>query len=150
MRVDVVNRSAQPIKTADVLGGIKKACALIKTRPVRNKISNGTRSGIPALEEISIVFVRDSESMRLNRRYRKKNHPANVLSFRYDGSGEIIIAPGLLRRQAGQAHDFAFELRRVAIHGLLHLLGYHHEDSVRQAIKFEKLEQKILKHLKLI
>lgn len=74
----------------------------------------------------------------LNRTYRGKDYATDVLSFgegREGGGGpalpnlgEIVIALGVMHRQARQAgHHPKFELRVLALHGLLHLLGYDHE-----------------------
>ena len=65
----------------------------------------------------------------LNRSYRRKDYPTDVLSFEGDGLGDIAIATGVAKRQAREAgHSYQTELRVLALHGLLHLLGYDHED----------------------
>jgi probable rRNA maturation factor len=85
---------------------------------------------------VSIAIVSDSRVRALNRAYRRKDYPTDVLSFeggprpRAGGSflGEIVIARGVARRQARAAgHSELTELRVLALHGLLHLLGYDHE-----------------------
>ena len=75
----------------------------------------------------------------LNRRYRGVNRATDVLSFPGERRartvtatgrflGDIVIARGVARRQARAArHTEAIELRVLALHGLLHLLGYDHE-----------------------
>lgn len=76
----------------------------------------------------------------LNRAFRGRNAATDVLSFpalppvggRQAGSsgylGDIVIAMGVAARQAAQAgHSLGTELRVLALHGLLHLLGYDHE-----------------------
>lgn len=138
MKISVANRSGRRLDMADIRSDAKKVTRLAKSRGA-------------APEEIAIIFVRDSESRRINRRYRRKDRPANVLSFRYDGSGEIIIAPGVVRRGAiKNGLKFKQELRCLVVHGLVHLFGRHHEDSGRQAAAFERIERNILKHLKII
>ena len=103
------------------------------------------------LETISIISVTAEESRRLNRQFLHKSHPANVLSFRYDGQGEIVITPTVIFRQARVGgRSYRGEIRRMLLHGLLHLTGIHHEGSGRQAIIFGKLEQRLLRHLKII
>ena len=81
--------------------------------------------------EVSLAFVRDAVIRDLNREYRDKDGVTDVLSFPDDEPGrlgEIVIAAGVARRQARQAgHAFATEARVLALHGLLHLLGYDHE-----------------------
>lgn len=84
----------------------------------------------------------DSRVRRLNREYRGKDKPTDVLSFPSDERnerapylGDIVIAAGVARRQARQAgHSLQTELRILALHGLLHLLGYDHgHDDGRMA-----------------
>ena len=75
----------------------------------------------------------------LNRRYRRRDAATDVLSFPVDPTaqdagtadgflGDIVIATGVARRQAREARQsYEMELRVLALHGLLHLLGYDHD-----------------------
>jgi probable rRNA maturation factor len=80
---------------------------------------------------VSVAFVDDAVIRDLNREYRSKDDATDVLSFPGDEPGElgeIVIAAGVCRRQATEAgHAFGTEARVLALHGLLHLLGYDHE-----------------------
>lgn len=93
---------------------------------------------------VTIVLASDGTVRRLNRRYRGVDAPTDVLSFPagppIDGRrdpflGDVVIARGVARRQARQAgHPEHAEWRVLALHGLLHLLGYDHEtDDGRMA-----------------
>ena len=87
---------------------------------------------------VTIAIVPDSRVRRLNRQYRRKDTPTDVLSFSSEERGylgDIVIAAGVARRQAREAgHSVPTELRILALHGLLHLLGYDHErDNGRMA-----------------
>jgi probable rRNA maturation factor len=85
---------------------------------------------------LSLAFVNSREMQALNNRYLRRNYATDVLSFDYnektmDGRnflGEIIIAPEV---SACNAHQFGVhpdkELKKLLIHGILHLLGYDHE-----------------------
>jgi probable rRNA maturation factor len=65
----------------------------------------------------------------LNKKYRRKDYATDVLSFPGDILGDLVIATGVAKRQARDAgHSYQTELRVLALHGLLHLLGYDHED----------------------
>jgi len=86
---------------------------------------------------VVIALVTDAEIRALNRRYRHTNQPTDVLSFPADPDaaapdnegalGDLAIATGVARRQATAAgHAYATELKVLALHGLLHLLGYDH------------------------
>jgi probable rRNA maturation factor len=87
---------------------------------------------------MTIAIVPDGRVQQLNRRYRRKDAATDVLSFPSDERGylgDVVIAAGVARRQARQAgHSLQHELRVLALHGLLHLLGYDHErDAGRMA-----------------
>lgn len=87
---------------------------------------------------VTVAVVSDARVRALNHRYRRKFRVTDVLSFPSDDHGylgDIVIAAGVARRQARQAgHSLRTELRVLALHGLLHLLGYDHErDDGRMA-----------------
>lgn len=93
---------------------------------------------------LTVAIVPDSRVRRLNRQYRRKDVPTDVLSFPSDDRGylgDVVIAAGVARRQAGEAgHSLGTELRVLALHGLLHLLGYDHE---RDAGRMARLEARL-------
>lgn len=109
-------------------------------------------------KEIAVVAVTPRESQKLNRKYRKKNKPANVLSFRYgpDASfrdpraredyGEILVCTAVIRREA-KRHGNAYnvQLTRMIIHGMIHLAGIHHERSGREEKRTKMIEERVLK-----
>jgi probable rRNA maturation factor len=80
---------------------------------------------------VAVALVSDRRVRALNKRYRGKDCATDVLSFPSKGDGflgDIVIARGVAKRQARAAgHAEATELRILALHGLLHLLGYDHE-----------------------
>jgi probable rRNA maturation factor len=88
----------------------------------------------------------------LNKRFRGINKPTDVLSFPTDAEerkreknlGDIVIARGIARKQAKSlGHSLAVEFRVLALHGLLHLLGYDHEvDGGRMARVEMRLRRK--------
>ena len=83
----------------------------------------------------------------LNRQFRGKDSVTDVLSFPADSRGfmgDIVIAAGVSQRQAREAgHSAQTELRVLALHGLLHLLGYDHEaDDGRMARAEARLRRK--------
>jgi probable rRNA maturation factor len=96
---------------------------------------------------VVVALVSDARVRQLNARYRAKNAPTDVLSFAAEEPGflgEVVIASGVARRQARQAgHPVQVELRVLALHGLLHLLGYDHErDDGRMARVERRLRRK--------
>ena len=98
--------------------------------------------------EVTVALVGDQQIRRLNRRFRGLDRATDVLSFPMEGAtpgpgssvpdpwplapgpcylGDVVIATGVALRQARVAgHSLATELRVLALHGLLHLLGYDH------------------------
>jgi probable rRNA maturation factor len=96
--------------------------------------------------EVSIVFVTDARMRKLNREYRGEDKATDVLSFPahpshrplFGALGDIVIAAGVAARQAKAAgHSFGTEARVLALHGLLHLMGYDHETDNGQMARLE-------------
>ncbi|HXG55945.1 MAG TPA: rRNA maturation RNase YbeY [Vicinamibacterales bacterium] len=79
--------------------------------------------------DVAVALVTDARMRILNRTYRRKDAPTDVLSFEGGRLGDVVIAKGVAERQARDAgHSYQTELRVLALHGLLHLLGYDHDD----------------------
>jgi probable rRNA maturation factor len=95
--------------------------------------------------DLSIAIVTDARIHALNWQYRGVDRPTDVLSFPADDGtdgtsgtrgtggtrllGDIVIARGVAQRQAREhGHSLQIELRILALHGLLHLIGYDHDD----------------------
>jgi len=116
------------------LRGLRIAVTSHVARPVRLPgLGTWLASVAPvrARGEVSVAFVGERRMRALNRAYRGKDVPTDVLSFPSGERaflGDIVIAAGVARRQARAAgHSFGTEARVLALHGLLHLLGYDHE-----------------------
>ena len=79
-----------------------------------------------APRDVAIALVSDARIRALNRQFRRKDAATDVLSFE---PGDIVIATRVARRQARESgHSYADELKVLALHGLLHLMGYDHHD----------------------
>jgi probable rRNA maturation factor len=101
---------------------------------------------------VCVALLGNAQIRELNRTYRRKDSATDVLSFPnpqspipspYNHLGDIAIATGVARRQAREAgHSLEAELRVLALHGLLHLLGYDHE---RDQGQMERLEARLRK-----
>jgi len=110
-------------------------------------------------QELSVVFGNDRLLQELNRTYRHKDHPTNVLAFpqapTYAGEpastmlGDVIVSLPMATREA---HDLDQSLEErviyLLLHGILHLLGDEHEASAAQRRRMEALEQEVLAHLR--
>ena len=95
-------------------------------------------------QTISLAFVSEEEIKKLNQKFRKKNKPTDVLSFelKEDGYlGEIIICPEIVKEKGE-------EVLEVFIHGILHLCGYDHEKTKREAEAMEEKQNLYLSKIK--
>jgi len=97
-------------------------------------------------QQLSIALVSDREIRALNRRWRGKDRPTDVLSFPLDepgAQGDVVISLDTARRQAREGGwSLAAELRRLLAHGILHCKGYDHErpaDARRMAAAERRL-----------
>ena len=106
--------------------------------------------------EISITFVSNEKIQEINKEYRGKDKPTDVISFALEEGdeeeviigapetrvlGDIIISIEKTREQAEEyGHSFERELGFLAVHGLLHLLGYDHGTEEEEKEMFSKQE----------
>lgn len=114
-----------------------------------------TVEGIEDGTEVSVTFVTNSAIQEINRDYRDKDQPTDVISFAMeelgDGEievviegmprmlGDIIISTDRTREQAEDfGHSFERELGFLAVHGFLHLLGYDHMNEADEQTMFGK------------
>ena len=110
-------------------------------------IKNTTKGKLPSLPfediknfalgkkyELSVVFVGDKLSRKLNNQCRGKDKPTNILSFPLsDSEGEIFINYRLAQRQAKKfEREFSDFIGFLFIHGLMHLKGFEHCDEMER------------------
>ena len=99
-------------------------------------------------ESVSIRLISDSAMARLNRTFRNKRGPTDVLSFPANGAkskrggeyiGDIAISPQTARRNARRyARSVPAELRILIVHGMLHLAGFDHETDNGEMLRQER------------
>jgi probable rRNA maturation factor len=105
--------------------------------------------------ELSILITDDEEIRSLNRDYRSVDSPTDVLSFSQvegDGPvvgpqllGDVVISWETAQRQSRElGHAVSEEMKRLLVHGILHLLGYDHEGDEEIAIAMREMEEKYL------
>ena len=102
--------------------------------------------------EVSLSLVGDRTIRRLNREYKGIDRPTDVLSFQqsrkafpHETLGDIIISVTTARKQARkEKHTLSAECSMLAIHGLLHLMGYDHAKA-EEAKKMFRLQNKLLR-----
>jgi probable rRNA maturation factor len=116
LKVSVTDGRGRPVRD----GGLGRWLSRVAPRAARG--------------DVAVALVSDARMRVLNRSYRRKDYATDVLSFAADSAfpepalGDIVIATGVARRQAREAgHAYQAELRVLALHGLLHLLGFDHD-----------------------
>jgi len=101
---------------------------------------------------VDVAIVGETQMKALNRKFRGKARPTDVLSFpaheilkKSGRLGELAICLPVCRRQAKeQGHSPERELRILVVHGVLHLLGFDHERSARAAAEMARAEARLL------
>jgi probable rRNA maturation factor len=85
--------------------------------------------------EVDVLITGSRRVQELNRRFRRKNEPTDVLSFPRPEGGDIAVSAEIALENARRyGHGAAEELKILILHGLLHLAGYDHEsDNGRMA-----------------
>lgn len=139
----------------------RQRAVTVRPRPLTAFLARACQLVLPRAASLAVCLVSDAEIARLNRAYRGKNGPTDVLSFPADGArgigrrgenggpagrtarefhlGDIAISPAAARRNArtmGRPVDQ--ELRVLILHGLLHLAGYDHERDQGQMERYER------------
>lgn len=97
---------------------------------------------------LNVILTDDANIREYNRKFRDKDEPTDVLSFPSnlkDELGDVFISLERAKAQANEyGHSFERELAFLSVHGLLHCLGYDHQDN-KQENKMFSLQDKILK-----
>jgi probable rRNA maturation factor len=129
LRVVVTDGRGRPVAAAGLAGWLARAAPA------------------SARGDVTIALISDRAMRRLNADYRGVDRLTDVLSFDLGPgaarprrvAGDVAIALGLAGRQAARlGHPLAKELRILALHGLLHLLGYDHETDQGQMYRLEE------------
>ncbi|MGH8322025.1 MAG: rRNA maturation RNase YbeY [Gammaproteobacteria bacterium] len=127
----------------------------VKTLPTRAQFTRWINAALAVRRdsaEMTIRIVDEAESATLNRTYRHKDHPTNVLAFpasmppgiQTSLLGDLVIcAPVVLREATQQNKAIESHWAHLTVHGTLHLLGYDHEAEA-QVREMESLETAIL------
>jgi probable rRNA maturation factor len=106
---------------------------------------------VPLAGDISILLTNDAEMQTINKQYKKKDKPTNVLSFPQNEKGiigDIIVSLETVQREAHeQEKSFYDHFSHMIVHGALHLMGYDHEKSKKAQKEMEELEVEILADL---
>ena len=121
--------------------GAAKHRALLSPARVRRWVAQALeRPG-----EITVRIVGEDEGRRLNRQYRRKDYPTNVLTFDYANepvvSADLVLCGPVVEREAReQGKPLADHYAHLLVHGTLHAQGWDHEGDEREALAMEALE----------
>lgn len=120
-----------------------------------------TEEGYPKEAEVTLLLVDESEMASYNQRFLERQGPTDVLAFPVEALlpgvapewnpsspplllGDVVISPEYVQKQAADLETtFEDEMALMVTHGLLHLLGYDHEEE-RDAVKMESRESELL------
>jgi probable rRNA maturation factor len=133
--------------TVDVQGRVSGAPPPARVRRLLTRAARAAGSGTG---EVSVLFCADARMRGLNRRYRGKDRPTDVLAFPAGPGGngflgDIVVSIPYAGREARRRSDSrAREVDRLLLHGLLHLMGYDHETDEGE---METLERRLRRRL---
>lgn len=130
--IEIENRSGQLAPESDVLNLLKFSLKELGLHPEC---------------ELTLAFINDSEMEELHKKWMELPGTTDVMSFPMDELkpndpepgilGDIVISPIVARAQAEKAgHSFEHEVKILAAHGLLHLLGYDHQELEDEKVMF--------------
>ncbi|HTN93609.1 MAG TPA: rRNA maturation RNase YbeY [Gallionella sp.] len=122
--------------------------------PTRGQFRRWMKAALQRDAKITLRIVDEQEGRELNSRYRGKDYATNVLTFAYDDdqpgdpavslSGDIVIcAPVVEREAAAQRRESLAHYAHLAIHAVLHLQGYVHEEDA-DALEMEASETALM------
>jgi probable rRNA maturation factor len=119
----------------------------IETELQKRKILKKNKNPI----DLTIVFLDPPRAKKLNFEFRKKSYATDVLSFQgLDKTtlGDLVICPQVIKKQSKE-HQLSFqnELGYMILHGILHLLGYDHEKSKKEAQIMFKIQDSVFEKL---
>jgi probable rRNA maturation factor len=104
---------------------------------------------LPKSAEITLCFVLEDESKELNRRYRNKAYPTNVLSFHLHEDpdhvvGDLVLCLPVIQKECIEYNQtLHMRIAHLVVHGVLHLQGYDHANEI-DAQEMEGLETRIV------
>ena len=121
----------------------------------KRKVGNWIKKALQEDATITVRFVGQTESRKLNSNYRNKDYATNILTFPYELqngidhlSADLVICLPVLEKEARQQKKTLEQhLTHLIVHGTLHAQGFDHEDEV-EAEAMEQLEISILKKLR--
>jgi probable rRNA maturation factor len=125
--------------------------AIARSKPALTRFLHRAQDAVGLRGEVDVLLTSDEEIRRLNRTFRKKNKPTDVLSFPApeelagEHAGDLAISLDTAARQAeSYGHTLNDEIKILLLHGLLHLAGMDHEiDSGEMAAREAELRTEL-------
>lgn len=143
MQALIVNESKHAVPRKFVQEWVESLAAELKKRKVLKAAD--------LKKELTLVFLDKKPAQKINMEFRGKDYATDVLSFdsmEPTSLGELVLCPEVLKRQAKE-HGLTFqkELGYMLLHGILHLLGYDHETSEKDAKEMFDLQDAVFEKL---
>ena len=115
----------------------------------RHSVARWIRHALQSDAEITVRIVNAEEGQALNRDYRQKDYPTNVLTFDYTGAplvtaDLVLCAPVVAKEVKESKKTLAAHYAHLLVHGTLHAQGYDHETSSKDAEAMETREVAVL------
>ena len=119
--------------------------------PSPRQLRRWARAALAQDAQVTLRIVSQSEGRRLNREFRGKDYPTNVLTFAYSDqrplSGDIVLCAPVVQREARtQQRSLTAHYAHLVVHGMLHLQGYDHQRAAA-ARRMQSLESEIVTQL---
>ena len=117
----------------------------------RHRVQRWLRAALGHPAELTVRIVGDDEGQALNRDFRGKDYPTNVLTFDYEQApvvmADLVLAAGVVEREAAELGiPLADHYAHLLVHGALHAQGFDHEDDADAAV-MQARETEILRRL---
>ena len=141
MRVELINNSKSKVNDSELVHYIHAVYEELKKRSIQPELLE---------KSLTVAFVDEEEIQKLNKKFRKKDSVTDILSFspvEEDSLGELVLC--LSAASGTKISEFSDTgwLYYLILHGILHLLGFDHENGETEAQKMYGLQDEIFKKL---
>ncbi len=143
MKAMIVNDTEIKISEKFLKESVKKISSSLEKKKIVDKAL--------CEKELTLVFLDKLSAKKLNWQYRQKDYATDILSFESGDPasvGELVFCPEVLETQAKEhKQTFDQELGLMLVHGMLHLLGFDHEEGGEDEKKMMSLQDEVFKEL---
>lgn len=141
VNTEVVNLTRQKISAKEINDSVKRIIQKLRSLKKFSFLKN---------IDLSIVFLEPEKIRELNRKYRKKDKPTDILSFTIEKTkdkliGEILLCPKIIKQKNYQllTTNYSLKLNHLLTHGLIHLCGYDHKTE-KEWEEMERVAKKLV------